>query len=75
MVMDAEGILWLHSRELGYMAVDMASGRYIGLIELPPSLADATLLEVGTDYVLGRVRGTDEVELVVVHELARTPEG
>lgn len=72
MLMDAEGILWLYSSEWGYMAADLASGRYIGLIELPESLSDATLLEVGTDYILARVRGTDGVELVVLHELLRT---
>lgn len=74
MMMDAEGVLWLHGRELGYMAVDMPSGRYIGQIELPASLWDATLLEVGMDYVLARVPGDDGVELVVLHELQRTPE-
>jgi hypothetical protein len=71
MLLDAAGMLWLHDREVGFMVVDPEEGRYLGRIELPASLANALLLEVGQDYILARVQGPDGEELVVLHGLVR----
>ncbi|GMV06787.1 MAG: hypothetical protein AMXMBFR53_30620 [Gemmatimonadota bacterium] len=78
LIVDAEGHVWLGR----FIAPGMASpsewdvyapdGVYLGAVATPPGLR---VLEIGTDYVLGKWTDELDVEYVQLHRLERTREG
>lgn len=70
---DSEGLLWVKPytpqwERAGDWWVFDSSGRWLGNVPIPPGL---TLLDVGSDYILGSVRDEQDVERVLMYNLDR----
>ena len=67
LLVDPEGNVWAGQRqygsggELNEFFVFGADGRHLGVVEVP---ADLWVFQVGTDFILGRVRDDLEVEYI-----------